>query len=455
MLQTLETGVVSTTTVKNVHDYVDLPGTGRVYRGTISVAQLARLIKSGTVKYAPQYQRGFRRTKDDPAEYEALRPLTDTALQNKVSRAQEMAVKYLSGRLYSAGIIWNARKEAGEPAPSWDPETRDLVISTEITVPDTAHRHLNYFLLARWKREPDSVPQTVIVNEKPVLKAEIQSYLDTFDPHAALIFLEIYNLSDEHEGWLYDQFNNEAKKPDRAVGIQLNRQKTPSRRFLDALMKTSPVFSEAEVETRSNSIGSESRKLTTISTLAAAAEQDGFKKLLITLEDDANNPPAYMVLLTFIGDFFAVYSKVFPAFIPGSTVDERKRFRDQSYALSNIMFHPLFRIAKDLWLTYRARGLDWRTEDDWKRAIARLDSQVAGPDGATVNVMSRDNPNWVGKIAIEIYGPNGPTGKTSLSNTRQTRDAAYQYLLEVTDLNSFITREPARNARGSRSGTST
>lgn len=447
MIQELETSVVNTTVVKNVHDYVDIPVTGRVYRGTISISQLAKLIKSGTIKYAPQYQRGFRKPKEDPAEYEALRPLTDTALQIKVARAQEMAVKYLSGKLYSAGIIWNARKEPGETDPTWDPKTHDLQIHTEITVPDTAHRHLNYFLLARWKREPDSIPQTVIVNEKPVLKADIQRDLEDFDPNLSLVFLEIYNLSEEHEGWLYDQFNNEAKKPDRAVGIQLNRQKTPSRRFLDTLMKTSTIFSEAEVETRSNSIGSESRKLTTISTMAAAAEQDGFKKLLISLEDDDKNPTAYMDLVHFFSEFFAEYAKVFPAFVPGSSVDERKKFRDESFALSNIMFHPLFKIAKDLWLTYRGKKVNWRDQAEWKRAIARFDTQVDGPDGRRVSVMSRENPAWLGKIAIEIYGPNGPTGKTSLSNTRQTRDAAYQYLLEVAELNAFVVKEPARNSR--------
>ncbi len=447
MVQELETGVVSTTTVKNVHDYVDLPGTGRVYRGTISVTQLARLIKSGTIKYAPRYQRGFNRPKEDPSEYDALLPLTSPAIRIKLARAQEMAVKYLQGTLYSASIIWNARQEPGEPDPTWDPKTHDLLLHTEITVPDTAHRHLNYFQLAKWKREPETIPQTVVVNEKPVQRDEILRRLEGFDPNRALVFLEIYNLSEKHEGFLYDQFNNDAKPPERAVGIQLNREKTPSRRFLDTLMKNSPIFAETEVETRSNSIGSESRKLTTISTIAAAAEQDGFKKLLISLEDDSNRRTAYMDLVHFFSEFFAEYAKVFPAFMPGSSVDERKRFRDESFALSNIMFHPLFRIAKDLWLTYRSKKVNWRDQAEWKRAIARLDTQVPGPDGRRVSVMSRENPAWVGKIAIEVYGPNGATGKTSLSNTRQTRDAAYQYMLEVAELNSLIVREPAKNSR--------
>ncbi len=450
MINTAETDVVTTTVVKNVHDYVDLPGTGKVYRGNITVARLAKLIKAGTIKYAPRYQRGFRRSKEDrdPSDYEALMPLTSPAIQIKLSRAQEMAVKYLQGTLYSAGIIWNARKESGDPEPDWDPQTHDLVIKTEITVPDTAHRHLNYFQLAKWKSEPETVPQTVIVNEKPVQKAEILHHLEGFDPNHSLVFLEIYNLSEEQEGWLYDQFNNDARPPERAVGIQLNRTKTPSRRFLDALMKNSSIFAETEVETRSNSIGSESRKLTTISTIAAAAEQDGFKKLLIMLEEDKNQS-TYLDLVQFFGEFFAEYAKVFPAFLPGSTVDERKRLREESFALSNIMFHPLFRIAKDLWLTYRSKKVDWRQQTEWKRAIARLDTQVDGPDGRRVSIMSRENPAWVGKIVIviETIGPEGRTKKTSLSSTRQTRDAAYRYLLEVAELNSFIAKEPAKNSR--------
>ena len=446
MIQTAETDVVTTTVVKNVHDFVDLPGTGRVYRGNITVARLAKLIKTGAIKYAPKYQRGYRRIKDDrdPTEYDALMPLTNAAINIKLARAQEMAVKYLMGILYSAGIIWNARREPGEAEPEWNPETKDLVIKAEITVPDTAHRHLNYFQLAKWKSEPETIPQTVVVNEKPVQKDQILSLLKDFDPQQAYVFLEIYNLSEEQEGHLYDQFNNDAKPPERSVGIQLNRTKTPSRRFLDALMKNCAIFAETEVETRSNSIGSESRKLTTISTIDAAAGQDGFKRLLINLENDS---PTYLDLIHFFGAFFDEYAKVFPAFMPGSSVDERKRLREESFALSNIMFHPLFRIAKDLWLTYRSKKVSWRGQPEWKRAIARLDTQVPGPNGQRVAVMSRSNPEWVGKIAIEIYGPNGPTGKTSLSNTRQTRDAAYQYLLEVAELNSFIVRDSAKSSR--------
>jgi hypothetical protein len=442
-VQSFNTVVESTTTVKNVHDFVEMPGTGRVYRGTISVSQLGKLIKKGTLKYAPGYQRGFKGVRENPADYEPLQPLTNPALQVKLKRAEEMAVKYLDGKLFSAGVIWNARKEEGEPGPEWDPETHELSIYTEITVPDTAHRHLNYYLLERWKRDPAQIPVSVIVNEMPVYKEKILDLLNRFDPNNSLVFLEIYNLSPVHEGHLYDQFNNDAKKPDRAVGIQLNRQKTPSRRFVDALMNASPIFSEFEVETRSNTIGSDSRKLTTISTLVAAAEQPSLKNLLVQLESDDKNASVHSDLVLFFNEFFTEYAKVFPVFQPSTPAEDRQKARstDGSFALSNIIFFPLFRMARDLWIHYREHKLDWRTQDDWKKAIAKLDGQVAGENGdGKVSVMSRSNPSWRGKVLVETYGPSGVTGY-SLSSTRQTRDAAYQYLLEVSGLTTLVSTD--------------
>jgi hypothetical protein len=44
--------------------------------------------------------------------------------------------------------------------------------------------------------------------------------------------------------------------------------------------------------------------------------------------------------------------------------------------------------------------------------------------------MSRDNPDWMGKILIEKYGPTGVT-RVSLNNTSQIRNAAYGYLVKI------------------------
>lgn len=424
-----------TTIVRNVHDFVEMPGIGRVYRGNISITQLARLIRKGTLKYAPGYQRGFRKVREDPTDYEPLQQLTDEALQIKTKRAEEMAVKYLQGALFSASIIWNARKEEGEPEPKWDAKSHDLALFTVITVPDTAHRHRAYYVLDRWKKDPESVPASVIVNEKPVQRSTILELLDSFEPSRSWVFLEIYNLTPLEEGHLYDQFNFDAKRPDRAVGIQLNRTKTPSRRFVDALMKRSRIFAEAEIETRANTIASDSRKLTTISTLVAAAEEDSFKKLLLQLEEGPG--ATYNDFVDFVNLFFSEYGKVFTQFQPGTSAPDRHALRKDSFALSNVMFHPLFRLARDLWEVYRERRQDWRGQREWKDAIGKMDRQVSLSDGNRVRFMSRDNPEWIGKVLIADYGPEGLKGYI-LNNTRQTREAAYKHLLEAAGLGDFV-----------------
>src|SRR6266704_3762585 len=207
-------------------------------------------------------------------------------------------------------------------------------------------------------------------------------------------------------------------------------------------MNTSPIFAETEVETRSNTIGSDSRKFATISTIVTAAEYGGFRKLLIDLE--GANDGSYRDLVEFFGKFFEEYARVFPELLPGTGAIERQKIRKESFTVSNIMLHPLFRMAKDIWKEYHyVRHADWRDRNDWKDAIAKLNLPVDGAEGGKVGIMHRNNPAWRGKVLTETWGPDGLTGY-SLSNTRQTRDAAFKYMLEVTGLNTMLHRDTRR-----------
>ncbi len=427
--------------VRDVKDYVELPGTGRIYRALITIAVLARLLRKSVVRYAPQYQRGFKKVEEDPSAYHVLLPITDKSLQINRKRAEEMAVKYLQGVLFAASLVWNARKDPDEPAPQYDATTHDLKIFSDITIPDTAHRHLCFYVLWEWKQDPNKVPTQVTVNDAPVSQAEIHKMLETFDPTTATIFLEIYNLTPQEEGFLYDQFNFDARSPQKAVGNALNPLKTPARRFvIDGLMRISPIFDESEIEMHANNIGTDSRKLWTNNTLVGAA--DNFKRLLVQLEAENGKTGAHKDLQKFFAAFFQEYAAHFPAVQPGATRELRIKTRNESFAISNIMIHPLFRIAKDLWLTYRANKTDWNTQTEWKDAIAKLAKTISVKDetGAVIftgSVMDRTNPEWVGKILIKTYGESGVTG-VSLSSTSQTRNAAYGYLLEVMETKDFI-----------------
>ena len=43
--------------------------------------------------------------------------------------------------------------------------------------------------------------------------------------------------------------------------------------------------------------------------------------------------------------------------------------------------------------------------------------------------MSQENPDWQGRILVKKFNQDGTLEKWVLSNTRQTRDAAYHYLV--------------------------
>jgi hypothetical protein len=417
-------------------------GVGPVYRAIVPIKTVYRLLKNSTVRYAPKYQRGFKQnllSKIANSEWDRLFPINEPSLQVSHERAQEMAVKYLKAAtgdsktvLFSSNITWNARQEVDVPAPKFDPGTKTLSISTAITVPDTGHRHMAYYLIGYWKEHSNEVPAKVVVNDEAVSNEEILAMLkkvDLNDEKNHSIYVDIYCLSNEKEGWLYDEFNSDSKPPSRAIALDLNKAKTPSRRFMWALVAASPIFSDSEIETRSNTIAAQSRKLTTTSTLETAIKP--FVKELLELEQEkaAGKSKAYDDVIAFFGEFYAEWATHFPGFLPGATFDQRKVLREETFAASNIMFFPMFRLAFDTWLDHRQKKVDWRKSTGWKTGLAKL-AGTKEVKKKKVAIMSRENPDWQGKILIEGYSKNGE--KTwSLSSTRQTREAAYNYLKEM------------------------
>jgi len=428
------------------------PGVGPVYRAVVPVSTVYEMLRDGYVKYSPKYQRGFQPGVVDSkslGDFDQLLPFDSSDIQIKESRAAEIALKYLlanSGRklggalkaLYSADLTWNARRGEGRPEPEYDAASRQLAVRTMITVPDSAHRHRAYYLLGRWLAHPSDVPAKVDVDGTGVPRAEILSLLDQFDlsDHTAhATFVTIYNLDAEREGFLYDEFNSDAKPPAGAKAIALNPEKNPERRFVQRLMQTSPVFDVAEIETERNSIGSKSRKLTTNATLAAAAKQQ--KRLLENLEVDGQEH-RYDDLVAFVTEFFDEWASHFPAFLPGQSAEFRHQFRVESYALSNIMFHPLLELAFKIWSKHIKDDSNWRADDTWRDAIARLAGTSHERDEETgevveTDVMARTNPAWRGRIQVKTLLKDGTVG-WSLSSTRQTRIAAYDYLVKVAGL---------------------
>jgi len=449
--------LVRETTLNDVHR-IKRPGIGYVYRGKITIGGLYLGLKYGDIRYAPKYQRGYRPAVKDVTEYETLVEITTEGLLIEVPRAESMAAKYLMAlrnygdkHLYNPDVIWNARKDTNRPGTTYDADRRQLKLYTNLTIPDSGHRHFAYYLLGEWKNDPEAIPDIVEIEKDgdTVDGGQLAEWIEAFDPfdeEESSVLVEVFNLDKEQEGRLFDEYNDEAKKPSTAVAIDLYPDKTPSRRFIYKLMDASTIFSRGEIETRANTIGSKSRKLTTVATMEAAIRP--YSKELLALEKESSK--AYGDLVEFFAEFYAEWSKHYPEFQASASGEARNKLRKTSFALSNIIFFPMFRLAFELWKQYRANGADWKSPTaEWRDGVTRLGGKVkmSIPDPkdekktveVAVPIMGRDsedppqvgNPAWQGRILVRKFDDNGhPTG-WSLSSTRQTRDAAYHYLVEA------------------------
>jgi DNA-sulfur modification-associated len=452
--------------VDDVHR-IKRPGLGYLYTGRVTIGSLYLGLTQGLIRYAPKYQRGFRNTKNvEEEEYERLVEIYDDRLVLDRRRASAIAVKYLMALngsvdrlLFNPDVVWNARKDSHHPEPDYEPDRRRLEVYTTLTIPDSGHRHLAYYFLGLWKDNNDRIPKEVEIDKdgERVGREQIAQWLERFDPFdddESSVLVQVFNLPTEQEGRLFDEYNDEGKRASNAVAIDLYKDKTPSRRFITRLMELSPIFARSEIETRSNTIGTGSRKLTTNATLDAAAKP--FTRLLLDLEN--NDAHAYDDLTRFIAAFFEEWAVFYPEYLPTAAADERWKLRQRSFALSNIIFFPLVRMAFHFWEQYQAASQDWRRAKEWKDALKRLAGtiEVPGERGKVVQVevMARDtyptahdgNPAWRETILVPRYDRRGTVVGWMLSSTRNTREAAFHYLCEVAGV-----RFDRASARGHRS----
>ena len=132
-------------------------------------------------------------------------------------------------------MTWNARVEDGDRRLSSMRRPERCGSPTSLSVPDTGHRHLAYFDLVEWNEHPSEIPQQVTVDDVPVSGDEIRN-CSRASIRSRAGLLRGLPVTTKMEGRLYDEFNADSKPPSRAVAIDLNQQKTPTRRFVYALM---------------------------------------------------------------------------------------------------------------------------------------------------------------------------------------------------------------------------
>lgn len=437
--------------IEDVHR-VKRPGIGPVYVGRITIGDLADALTGGDVKYAPKYQRGLKVSDDNIYDSETLVDIHSENLQIEVKRAEAMAAKYLialsgegSRMLFNPDIIWNARADPNRPAAEYDSKRKSLTLHSSITVPDSAHRHYAYYLLKLWHADHETVPDQIVIAEdgESVDSGDLIRWLEKFDPYdeeESSILVEVFNVARELEGKLFDEYNVEGKKPSTSASIDMFSDKTASRRFVAELQKRCAIFGPSEIETRANTIASASRKITTVSTLDVAIKP--FSKKLLGLEKQKD---AYSNLISFFCEFYNEWAKHYPQFLPTASGKVRQDLRKTSFAMSNILFFPMFRLAFEIWESCWQRKVEWADATDWREALGRLagDVEVEREDGPVkVPFMARDsedpyqfgNPGWQGKILVQKFDGKGQSQGWSLSSTRQTRDTAYHYLVETAGL---------------------
>ncbi len=438
-----------TVQIEDVHR-VKRPGIGYVYVGRISIGDLAEALADGDLRYAPKYQRGMNQSDDNDFDNDTLLEITNEKLAIQVKRAESMAAKYLMATkddpervLFNPDVIWNARYDP-DRLPEYDPKNRVLTVRTTITIPDSAHRHYAYYLLNKWAGNPDTIPDDIIINSEDgetIESGALEELIQGFDPHdeeESAVLVQVFNVTKEKEGWLFDEYNVEGKRPSNAASIDMFGDKTASRRFVTALMEKCPIFDRNEVEVRSNTIAPASRKLTTIATLDSAIKP--YSKRLLTIE---KNKTQFNDLVEFFANFYTEIAHHIPEFQPTASGKARQDLRKKSFAISNILYFPLFRLAFDLWEKYSKDGLDWRQEKEWRDGIARITGETTVEVNGkkfTGPVMARDsdegegNPEWRGRILVQKFDGSGAPQGWSLSSTRQTRDSAFHYLAQVAEV---------------------
>jgi DNA-sulfur modification-associated len=325
------------------------------------------LLKSSAVQYSPKYQRGFQKKLGDLPDgeqwFDQLFSVSDPNLLIDPRRCDEMAVRWLYKDMTNRDLEWNLRKSPLDQPPQF--KDYKLHVFSPATIPDSGHRHRAIYTLVRWKLEPKLIPDEVIVDHKPITKAEILKRLESYDLKTTMVTVKIHNVAPKTEGKIFYQANNLTRPAEFGAGHDIYPGQTPESRFVQSLMKRSPVLAEEQIERRSSRIAGTSRKATTLSTLIGAASS--MMPRLASLEDEKTK---YNNLVDFYVAFFDEYANLFSEWQPNTPADERWESRCRSYAIHNIMVHPLFSLAWDFWQEMERKHVDWREAKNWKDALA-------------------------------------------------------------------------------------
>lgn len=339
--------------------------------------------------YDPEIQRGVKDTQPEKGQHQRqfLREVqVDSMMQDIMENSFDCP-----------NLMWNLR--GGETTWVYVRDLRELQIFQGVaTRPDTNHRH--HAIIRVHRKYIQFVQHTGKMGMdryNPDRQYSLIIYTDTFDGEARRFY--VYNTL----GWRVSTstaYYIESKTESPLLHTKLARE----------LMDMSGTLNR-NVEVLNSQVSRNSAKMITFGTLV-----DALKGAFPIIDDDD-----YLSLRTYLLGCLAELHRLLPDEIGLLSVSKRQRVREKTVADQAVLWHAYFRLAA---LAHDI-GIDLRQALNGMRHPVRCLRR----DGTWYqgDPLARENPAWQEKGVI-VPGKKG----LRVSNTRESRQGAFDYLCEIT-----------------------
>jgi DNA-sulfur modification-associated len=373
-----------------LNDVIPVKRDGRInkFTASITIGRVAELLQSDQIHVDYDYQRGVKVTyrKDGT---EQRRAMVDR------SRVDEIASKILANKLHGGSLVWNLRPS--EVAHEYDPRERRLhILEGRPSIPDSNHRH------------------QAAVKVAQLVQARGMSF--DLDSYEFPLTIEVLDLEGEKN--LFHEYNQLGRPANPTRSNYLNSANIHNS-LVSRLIEDPSFVLHNHVELVTNTVSSNSTKITTFNVLATAVKE-AFRDL-----DDSNSAEIEAYLHDFLNHLARVRREV--GYLPLSS---RQAIRAQSIGDSGLAIYAYIALAGEI-----------RTRDDWQLYVNRLGEvyrhfdQAVGEVVFDGDLMSRDNPLWHNNIVIR-----NPSGKLGIVNRLSSRSFLVQALRQIVGL-----AQPARD----------
>jgi hypothetical protein len=343
--------------------------------------------------YDPEIQRGVKEAKSGPKEF--LRESQIASMMEDIETKQ----------FNCPSLNWNLR--SGKTSWAYLTDSRELRVYQGVaTRPDSNHRHHAIVRFHLKYRDWVTKTQSLDFNGyQPERHYAITIYTDDFEGEAHRFF--VYNF----KGWKVSPSTAhfiESKTHNPMIHSKLAR----------VLMEKSAVLGNGNVELLSNTISKNSVKMLTFGTLTEAL-RTAFPGVTETDFDE---------VVDFLMAFLEKLKSVRPLEINTLSLAQRQKARREMFTDQATMFHAFFRVAA--WLRDNHSS-------DWEECLERLNAKItvelvdsAGQRSEWKgDVFDRMSPLWLAHGVAQL----SKKGEVRVSNTRQTRQAAYDVIKEVVE----------------------